>query len=120
MTANFKNLSCDRIVNLTSQEIELHDELGTLIVLMPPAVTPITIPAVTSSYGRITSPHLTLILTRKTLGRCNNLPDPVEGTIFIVDEMVARLHPEREDFYVMGMPSLCSGNINSISVLTPI
>jgi len=92
-----------KIVNLTPHSIILYTDEGKKIEI-PPSGTIARVHESTEIIGKIqveTDGNIPVI--RKTLGQVENLPEPREGTIYIVSLIVAQaLAGTRSDVYVIG------------------
>ena len=91
-----------KIINLTPHPVNLQTETG--VVEIPPSGIVARVEEKTEEVGKVkvgNSGHVPVI--RKTLGQVENLPEPREGTIYIVSLIVAQaLEGTRSDVYVIG------------------
>ena len=89
------------IVNLTPHELKLHDEDGRLVATVPPSGQVARVRTQSVRVGK-TPEGVPLYVTE--FGDVEGLPEPSEGTIYVVSGLV-RSHPSvaaREDVYSPG------------------
>lgn len=91
------------VINLTPHPITLHGAEG-VIVIPPDSRGPARRAQVAGVAGKVTIPGIGAMATvsAPTMGGVTGLPDPVEGTIYIVSSLVAGGCPDRADVYSPG------------------
>lgn len=81
------------IINKTPHDITILDDAGDVKVLYPPKGEPARVKQSTSRIGEISG----VPISHSDFGDVYNLPEPTQGTYYIVSKMVAEALPERED-----------------------
>jgi hypothetical protein len=82
------------IINLTPHPRHLYKENGEVFTIAPTAPAA-RVSSVTEEVFKING----IPVTRTTFGDVENLPDPEEGTIFVVSMLVQQAAPNRTDLY---------------------
>jgi hypothetical protein len=82
------------IINLTPHPLQLYQENGEVLTISPTAPAA-RVSSVTEEVFKIGG----FPITRTTFGDVENLPDPEEGTIFVVSMLVQQAAPNRTDLY---------------------
>jgi hypothetical protein len=80
-----------KLINLTPHTVKLVNELGVLEVF--PTGTVARVSSTQEEVGRV----IGVPLVRATFGAVTGLPDPVEGTLYIVSALVRAALPGRAD-----------------------
>ena len=75
------------IVNLTPHSLTLHGESGSITVAPSGNTARLAVSRVL--VGTLALEGITLTIVRPTMGEITGLPDPVEGTVYVVSAMVA-------------------------------
>ena len=89
-----------RIINLLNLSVQVLTPMGSLVITRPATLAPIECDAV-----HVPLDDEGLMTEMDSLGpvcvqvRCDNLPDEVDGTVFIVPQKLARAIPERTDLF---------------------
>jgi len=91
----------ERLINLTPHEITLVGSEGEVIASLPPSGTVARCKEVVETIGHLTINGKEFPLIVKRLGEVENLPEPQEGTRFIVSLAVAKA-AKRDDLLVPG------------------
>lgn len=89
------------VVNLTPHELCVHTTVSAhlrQIRTFPPSGAVARVSVTRVPAGRVAGVHV----TRVVYGDVTGLPEPVEGTIYVVSGMVAAAVPERADVYSPG------------------
>lgn len=88
------------IINLTPHDITIVDEDGSIRLVIPASGTLARCKATTVSLGTITVGDVVIPVTATEMGEVEGLPQPQEGTIFVVSLAVAKAVPSRWDVVV--------------------
>lgn len=86
-----------RLVNLTPHAVRVLDDHGAVIADIPPTAPPARRAEHLRLEGLLDD---TIPLARLTFGPVENLPEPADGTWYIVSRPVADACPERDDLLV--------------------
>ena len=84
------------IVNCTPHPVHIVDADGNVVRTIEPNGTPIRLASRTVPAGE----HDGIALSKTEFGEPVGLPDPEEGTLFIVSQIVKNALPERRDLVV--------------------
>lgn len=84
------------LVNLTPHAINICDESGTVYRTVEPSGTLARVSTRTETIGDIDG----IPVTTTVFGEVVGLPEPSEGTIYLVSSLVAQNVPERGDVYI--------------------
>lgn len=83
------------IINLTPHAIKfVNDKLGDTVI--EPSGTVARVSSRTETIGDIDC----IPVTRTVFGEVENLPDPVDGVVYVVSSMVAARVPGRNDVFI--------------------
>ena len=85
------------LVNLTPHPINLFTN-GTLVS----TILPEDVPARCSQSQELVETWMLIHITRQRFGKVENLPEPKEGTRYVVSRLVAEACPERTDLLIPG------------------
>ena len=85
-----------KTINCTPHPVNICDENGTTLRIIEPNGTPIRLASRTVPAGE----HDGIPLSRTEFGEPVGLPEPEEGTLFIVSQIVKNALPERRDLLV--------------------
>lgn len=91
-----------RIVNLTPHDLMIYGEdPSTPLVTIPPEVQPARCTTDFESIGPdFVVAGRSVPQVRVTYGTLENLPEPVDGTIYVVSSIAALAVPERADVFI--------------------
>lgn len=84
------------IMNLTPHDVMFVDDNENVIRTIRPSGIPARVSARTVIVGEIDG----IPVTKTEFGEIENLPDPEEGTIYIVSLAVAKSCPDRDDVFI--------------------
>ena len=85
-----------RIINLTPHAINFVREDGSPILTVEPSGSLARVSVHTETTGEIAG----IPATKSVYGKVEGLPEPEEGTIYIVSSLVAGRVPERKDVFI--------------------
>lgn len=85
------------LVNLTPHPINLFVNGALVSTILPESV-----PARCEQSQELVETWLSIPITRQKFGKVENLPEPKEGTRFIVSRLVAEACQERTDLLIPG------------------
>jgi hypothetical protein len=83
-------------VNLTPHSITFFDAAGNVILTVEPSGQVARCSVAREKIGMING----IPINKSRFGEVENLPEPQEGTIFIVSALAAQAVPEREDVFI--------------------
>ena len=86
----------NNIVNLTPHSITFVDGAGNTVLTVEPSGQVARCSVVREKVGMIGG----IPVNKSQFGNVENLPEPQEGTIFIVSALTAQAVPEREDVFI--------------------
>ena len=84
------------LVNLTPHSITFVDDAGNTVLTVEPSGQVARCSVAREKIGDING----IPVNKSRFGKVENLPDPQEGTIFIVSALTAQAVPEREDVFI--------------------
>jgi len=85
-----------RIVNLTPHSIIFVDDAGNAVLTVEPSGQVARCSVTREKIGDING----IPVNKSRFGKVENLPEPEEGTIYIVSALTAQAVPEREDVFI--------------------
>lgn len=85
-----------KFVNLTAHAISFYDSSGNVILTVEPSGHVARCSVTREQVGDING----IPINRTQFGKVENLPEPQEGTIYIVSSLTAQAVPEREDVFI--------------------
>ncbi len=85
-----------KFVNLTPHNIVFMDNAGNKILTVEPSGQIARCSVTREKIGEING----IPVNKSRFGKVENLPEPQEGTIFIVSALTAQAVPEREDVFI--------------------
>lgn len=85
-----------RIINLTPHSITFVDTTGNTILTVEPSGQVARCAVNREKVGDING----IPVNKSRFGNVENLPEPQEGTIYIVSALTAQAVPEREDVFI--------------------
>ena len=85
-----------KLVNLTPHSITFVDAFGNAVLTVEPSGLVARCSVVREKIGEING----IPVNQTRFGKVENLPEPQEGTIFIVSALTAQAVPEREDVFI--------------------
>lgn len=88
------------IMNLTPHAINFVTSEGESLMTVTPSGQLARVTARTITTGEVTVGDVTLPVTGTTYGEVEGLPEPEEGTIYIVSSLVASRVPDRTDVFI--------------------
>jgi hypothetical protein len=83
-------------VNLTPHSITFVDDVGNTVLTVEPSGQIARCSVTREKIGDING----IPVNKSRFGKVENLPEPQEGTIFIVSALAAQAVPERKDVYI--------------------
>lgn len=83
-------------VNLTPHSIVIFDDAGNTILTVEPSGQIARCNVTREKIGNVNG----IPINKSRFGKVENLPEPQEGTIFIVSALTAQAVPEREDVFI--------------------
>ena len=83
------------IVNLTTHDFTFCNANGEVIRVIPPTKPAARVTSTVEVVGEVEG----MQITKTTFGAVDGLPEPQEGTIYIVSLLVQQACPERSDLY---------------------
>ncbi|KNZ70326.1 hypothetical protein Tfer_0886 [Thermincola ferriacetica] len=95
-----KHMEIKKIINLTPHPVTLVREDGAAVEIPSAAEKLPRCSETSEQIGEIFIGDLRIPVIRKSLGRVENLPDPEEGTFYIVSLAVAQAARHRRDLLV--------------------
>ncbi len=84
------------LVNLTPHSIIFVDDAGNAVLTVEPSGQIARCSVAREKIGEING----IPVNKSRFGKVENLPEPQEGTIFIVSALTAQAVPEREDVFI--------------------
>lgn len=88
-----------KVVNLTPHPINFITDVGTLVI--PTSGTVARVSEEKKVIGTVEADGFIVPVNRKKYGDVEGLPDPEEGTIYVVSLKVAEAVPDRPDVYIV-------------------
>ena len=88
------------IINLTPHKITFVTSKGNLGVDPSGTIARVFAKVEETGHIYVTKFGISVPITETTYGEVEGLPDPVDGTIYIVSSLVAQRVPEREDVFI--------------------
>ena len=85
-----------KVTNLTPHSISFINEDGTQILVVEPSGEVARVSVRTETVGKING----IPVTTSVFGEVENLPDPQDGTIYIVSSLVAQRCHDRDDVFI--------------------
>ena len=86
-----------KIINLTPHSIVFFDDAGNKVLMtVEPSGQIARVSVTREKIGDING----IPVNQTRFGKVENLPEPQEGTIFIVSALTAQAVPEREDVFI--------------------
>lgn len=85
-----------KIINLTPHSIVFFDDAGNKVLTVEPSGQIARVSVTREKIGDING----IPVNQTRFGKVENLPEPQEGTIFIVSALTAQAVPEREDVFI--------------------
>ena len=85
-----------RIINLTPHSVTFVDDAGNTVLTVDPSGQVARCSVVREKVGTIAG----IPVNKSRFGKVENLPEPQEGTIYIVSSLAAQAVPEREDVFI--------------------
>lgn len=86
-------------VNLTPHTITIVDEAGAPTLTVPPSGQVARAQTTRKTVGEVTVDGVRVPVTAAEFGEVDGLPEPQEGTIYLVSRIVADACPDRDDLY---------------------
>ena len=86
-----------QIVNLTPHSITFVDDAGNTVLTVEPSGQVARCSVTREKIGEING----IPVNKSRFGKVENLPEPAEGTIYIVSALTAQAVPEREDVFIV-------------------
>ena len=90
------NTTNTTLVNLTPHSITFVDDVGNTVLTVEPSGQIARCSVTREKIGEING----IPVNQTRFGKVENLPEPQEGTIFIVSALTAQAVPEREDVFI--------------------
>ena len=84
------------IINLTPHSITFVDDAGNTVLTVEPSGQVARCSVTREKVGTIAG----IPVNKPRFGKVENLPEPQEGTIYIVSSLTAQAVPEREDVFI--------------------
>ena len=85
-----------RIINLTPHSITFVDDVGNTVLTVEPSGQVARCSVAREKIGMIGG----IPVNKSRFGEVENLPEPEEGTIYIVSALTAQAVPERDDVFI--------------------
>ena len=85
------------LINLCPHKVDILCEDGSVLTIAPSGI----VPRCSQTEVKVASVN-GIAITKQTYGEVYDLPDPVEGTLYIVSRMVAAAMPNRHDLVIPG------------------
>lgn len=86
-----------RIVNLTPHSITFVDDAGNAVLTVEPSGQVARCSVTREKIGDING----IPVNKSRFGKVENLPEPEEGTIYIVSSLTAQAVPDRQDVFIV-------------------
>lgn len=86
-----------RIINLTPHSITFVDDAGNTVLTVEPSGQIARCSVTREKIRDING----IPVNKSRFGKVENLPEPQEGTIFIVSALTAQAVPERQDVFIV-------------------
>ena len=83
-------------VNLTPHSITFVDDAGNTVLTVEPSGQIARCSVTREKIGEING----IPINKSQFGKVENLPEPAEGTIYIVSALTAQAVPDRQDVYI--------------------
>ena len=90
-----------RIINLTPHTITFVDDVGNIVLTVEPLGQVARCAASRVQVDTVTVDGIAIPVNRTQFGEVTGLPEPQEGTIYIVSSLTAQAVPEREDVFIV-------------------
>jgi hypothetical protein len=90
------NTTNTTLVNLTPHSIIFVDDAGNTVLTVEPSGQVARCSVTREKIGDING----IPVNKSRFGKVENLPEPQEGTIYIVSALTAQAVPERKDVYI--------------------
>lgn len=90
-----------KIVNLTPHEINFIGADNQIALTVPPSGIVARACSTRHVDGAVNIDGVNIPINRTCFGNIVSLPEPEEGTIYIVSSITAQACPEREDVYIV-------------------
>jgi hypothetical protein len=84
------------IINLTPHSITFVDDAGNTVLTIKPSGQVARCSVTREKVGTIAG----IPVNRSRFGKVENLPEPQEGTIYIVSSLTAQAVPDRKDVFI--------------------
>ena len=89
-----------KIINLTPHSIVFFDDAGNKVLTVEPSGLVARCAVDRVQVDTVTVDGISVPVNQTRFGKVENLPEPQEGTIFIVSALTAQAVPEREDVFI--------------------
>lgn len=95
-----KKMKNTTLVNLTPHSITFVDALGNTVLTVEPSGLVARCAVDRVQVDTVTVDGISVPVNQTRFGKVENLPEPQEGTIYIVSALTAQAVPEREDVFI--------------------